>query len=79
VKAYSNWSDTNPPFRGWSWAIGKTPSGLKTVWHDGWQGGFRAYYLSIPEKEWFVVVLTNCPHPVEGYANRVLDFLQTGK
>lgn len=79
VKTYPNWSDKNPPFRGWSWAIGKTQSGLKTVWHDGWQGGFRAYYLSVPEKEWLIVVLTNCPHPVEEYTNRVLDFLQTGK
>lgn len=79
VKTYTNWSGKTPPFRGWSWAIGKTSSGYKTVWHDGWQGGFRAYYISVPEKEWLVVVLTNCPHPVEGYANRVLDFLQTGK
>ncbi len=79
VKTYSNWSSKTPPFRGWSWAVSKTQSGLKTVWHDGWQGGFRAYYLSVPEKEWLIVVLTNCPHPVEAYSNRVLDFLQTGK
>jgi CubicO group peptidase (beta-lactamase class C family) len=79
VKTYSNWSGETPPFRGWSWAIGKTPTGLKTIWHDGWQGGFRAYYLSVPEKKWLVVILTNCPHPVEQYSKRVLDFLQTGK
>jgi CubicO group peptidase (beta-lactamase class C family) len=79
VKQYSNWMSGTPPFRGWSWAIGKTDGGLKTVWHDGWQGGFRAYYLSIPEKEWLVVVLTNCPHPVEEYAKRMVQFLETGK
>jgi CubicO group peptidase (beta-lactamase class C family) len=79
IKGYSNWSGKTPPFRGWSWAIGKTDTGLKTIWHDGWQGGFRAYYLAVPEKEWLIVVLTNCPHPVEEYSKRVLDFLQTGK
>jgi CubicO group peptidase (beta-lactamase class C family) len=79
IKTYANWSGQGDPFRGWSWAIGKTNDGSKTVWHDGWQGGFRAYYLSVPEKSWLVVVLTNCPHPVDEYSKRILEFLQTGK
>jgi CubicO group peptidase (beta-lactamase class C family) len=79
IKQYPNWVGNHPPFRGWAWAIGKTTDGDKAVWHDGWQGGFRAYYISVPEKKWLVVVLTNCPHPVEEYANRTLQFLQTGK
>ena len=79
VKQYTNWASNGKPFRGWSWAIGQTSDGYKTVWHDGWQGGFRAYYLSVPEREWLMVVLTNCPHPVETYAKRMLEFLQTGQ
>jgi CubicO group peptidase (beta-lactamase class C family) len=79
VKQFLNWAGSAQPFRGWSWAIGKTDGGLKTVWHDGWQGGFSAYYLSIPERQWLVVVLTNCPHPVEEYAKRMVQFLETSK
>jgi CubicO group peptidase (beta-lactamase class C family) len=79
VKSFPNWKSEDPATRGWAWSIGKTRQGYKTVGHDGFQGGFRAFFISIPEKKWFVVILTGAPHPLDEYKERVLDFLQTGK
>ncbi len=48
-------------FIGWSWFIGKTDAGLKTVGHTGTQGGFYADYVTIPEKKIFYIMLANFP------------------
>lgn len=48
-------------FIGWSWFIGKTDSGLKTVGHTGTQGGFYADYVTIPEKKIVYIMLANFP------------------
>lgn len=48
-------------FIGWSWFIGKTDLGLKTVGHTGTQGGFYADYVTIPEKGIVYIMLANFP------------------
>lgn len=48
-------------FIGWSWFIGKTDDGLKTVGHTGTQGGFYADYVTIPEKKIVYIMLANFP------------------
>ncbi len=63
-----NWSDTLPPFIGYSWFIGedrvlgqKNDFGVRFVYHTGDQGGFRAFYFAIPEKDILYVGLFNRP------------------
>ena len=56
VKPFPNWADSIPARIGWSWFIGKTTDGLKTVGHTGSQGGFRANFVMVPEKAWFIVI-----------------------
>jgi CubicO group peptidase (beta-lactamase class C family) len=46
---------------GWSWFIGKTDDGLKTVGHTGTQGGFYCDYVTIPEKKIVYILLANFP------------------
>jgi CubicO group peptidase (beta-lactamase class C family) len=46
---------------GWSWFVGKTQSGLKTVGHTGTQGGFYADYVTIPEKKIVYILVANFP------------------
>lgn len=61
VKTFPQWNSSKPPFIGWSWFIGKTDGGLKSVGHTGTQGGFYADYVTIPEKKIFYVMLANFP------------------
>ena len=63
-----SWNSNNPPFVGYSWFLGEetlTGSrgklGVDLVSHTGSQGGFRAFYISIPEKEILYVALFNRP------------------
>lgn len=79
IKEFINWSDKTPPFVGWSWFIDKTPDGLKVISHTGHQGGFAAYYISIPEKKIFVVVLYNAPYDVYLFRERVISLLMKEK
>ena len=78
IKTFSNWSEKQPPYIGWSWFIGKTRQGYKTVGHTGSQGGFRANYLNVPEKQWLIIILSSTPRNLEAQTNRILDYLQTG-
>jgi CubicO group peptidase (beta-lactamase class C family) len=62
------WADTTPPFIGYSWFIGEEQVlgeennyGVRFVYHTGDQGGFRAFYFSIPEKDLLYVGLFNRP------------------
>ena len=48
-------------FIGWSWFIGKTDNGLKTVGHTGTQGGFYADYVTIPDRKIVYIMLSNFP------------------
>lgn len=62
------WADTAPPFIGYSWFIGKDQVlgeennfDVSFVYHTGDQGGFRAFYFSIPEKDLLFMGLFNRP------------------
>lgn len=46
---------------GWSWFIGKTDDGSKTVGHTGTQGGFYCDFVTIPEKKIVYIMLANFP------------------
>lgn len=63
-----NWSDTVQPLIGYSWFIGeeqvldvKNDFGVRLVYHTGDQGGFRAFYFAVPEKNILYVGLFNRP------------------
>ncbi len=65
-----NWSGPDAPFVGYSWWIGekallgeKVGLGVHTVQHSGSQGGFRAFFVSIPEKDIKLIGLFNRPVP----------------
>ena len=62
------WADTVPPFIGCSWFIGENQVlgkanefGVRLVYHTGDQGGFRAFFFSVPEKDLVYVGLFNSP------------------
>lgn len=62
------WAGSEPPFIGYSWFIGedqllgeKNDFGVRFVYHTGDQGGFRAFYFSVPEKDILYVGLFNRP------------------
>jgi len=76
VKIFPGWTGDQPPAIGWSWFIGKTPDGLKTIGHTGSQGGFQANYVSIPEKKILFVILGNAPHDLDRVTQQVLDWLR---
>lgn len=63
-----NWHDTVPPSIGFSWFIGeeqfmgeKNDYGVQFIYHTGDQGGFRAFYVEIPEKDILYAGLFNRP------------------
>jgi CubicO group peptidase (beta-lactamase class C family) len=71
-----NWADSIPPRIGWSWFIGKTQDGLKTVGHTGSQGGFLCNYVTIPDKKIQFVILCNTPRDVTGFTKKIMDVLR---
>ncbi len=63
-----NWISVTPPFIGYSWFIGeeqvldtRNDFGVRFIYHTGDQGGFRAFYFAIPEKDILYVGLFNQP------------------
>ncbi|MFZ6012269.1 MAG: serine hydrolase domain-containing protein [Bacteroidota bacterium] len=74
-----NANGTIQPFIGWSWFIGETPNGLKTVGHTGSQGGFLCNYVSIPEKKILVVILCNTPRDINAQTEFVLSAIEQGR
>lgn len=75
IKTFPGWLDSTPPFIGWSWFIDQTPDGLKVISHTGHQGGFAAYYITVPEKKILVVVLFNAPYDVYAFREQVTAML----
>jgi CubicO group peptidase (beta-lactamase class C family) len=62
------WAGSESPFIGYSWFIGEEQMlgeqnnfGVRMVYHTGDQGGFRAFYFSIPEKDLIYIGLFNRP------------------
>jgi CubicO group peptidase (beta-lactamase class C family) len=75
VKVFSNWSSATPPFIGWSWFI-ENLYGVETVGHTGTQGGFYCNYVTVPEKEVFVVILSNFPFEREDMTAEMMGLLK---
>jgi len=64
----ANWKGSDDPFIGYSWFIGekqflgeKNEYGVRFIYHTGDQGGFRAFYIEIPEQDILYVGLFNRP------------------
>lgn len=64
----NNWADTVKPYIGYSWFIGEKALlgtegvyNTRFVYHTGSQGGFQAFYISIPEKNILYIALFNSP------------------
>ena len=75
VKKFPGWLGDNPPFIGWSWFIDHTPEGYKVICHTGHQGGFAAYYISVPSQGILAVVLYNAPYDVYAFREYLFALL----
>lgn len=75
VRRFPKWQGKEDPFIGWSWFIEQTPTGQKVICHTGHQGGFAAYYISIPAKHIFLAVLYNAPYDVWEFRDKAIDLL----
>jgi CubicO group peptidase (beta-lactamase class C family) len=60
AKRFSNWNASHDPFIGWSWFVTKENS-FDLIGHPGSQGGFLTNYVSIPDQQFFFVILCNTP------------------
>lgn len=62
-----NWNGSSEPTIGYSWFLadgskfGLDTEDLKIVYHTGSQGGFRSFFISIPEKDIVYIALFNRP------------------
>lgn len=68
IYKFDNWKSDTPPDVGLSWFITNSdfPDNIfnvDIVSHTGWQGGFRAFYISIPEKDILYTAVFNTPIP----------------
>ena len=76
IKNFENWSAETDPFIGWSWFIGLSPNGFRTVGHTGSQGGFLCNYVTVPEKNIHFVILCNAPLEVDKMTEKIMDLLK---
>ncbi|MFD2564771.1 serine hydrolase domain-containing protein [Aquimarina rubra] len=76
----NNWKDTITPNVGYSWFLGtdrissanlEKEYATKIVSHTGSQGGFRAFFISFPEKGITYIMLAN--RPVDSFSNIIKD------
>jgi CubicO group peptidase (beta-lactamase class C family) len=71
---FENWKDTVPPFIGLCWFISKAGD-ENMIGHTGSQGGFRADYVWLPEKNVFYIILCNTPKPMTELRTKVLNIV----
>lgn len=64
VKTFTNWKSEKAPANGFSWFNTKTVNGLHRIGHTGSQGGFRADFEMVPEKNLLICLLFNTPYPL---------------
>jgi CubicO group peptidase (beta-lactamase class C family) len=76
TKTFTAWKSPDAPFIGWSWFVGKTGGGLKTVFHTGTQGGFYCDYVTVPEKKVLYLLLANYPIDRDKVEIEVLRILE---
>jgi CubicO group peptidase (beta-lactamase class C family) len=69
-----NWNAEEAPGIGYSWFV-REVDGLKHIGHTGSQGGFRADYVSVPDKELLYVCLCNTPKNTLEFRSKVLNIL----
>lgn len=79
IKTFPEWKDADPPFIGWSWFVSQTLDGEKVIAHTGTQGGFAAYYISIPSKKTLVVVLYNSPQNLSDFREKTIALLSAAR
>lgn len=66
IYAPESWESYTPPNLGFSWFLSSiedknTASNLTQIYHTGSQGGFRSFYIKIPEKDILYIGLFNRP------------------
>jgi len=71
VKTFANWADPKPPEVGWSWFITQRDQ-ARTIGHTGSQGGFRCSYLTLPEHDVLLIVLSNAPRDVLAFSDEII-------
>ena len=78
----TDWNAAYEPFIGYSWFVYENKAygsdiefGVKFVSHTGSQGGFRAFHISIPEKDILYVALFN--RPTEHYRPAITTIIET--
>lgn len=76
IKTFPQWNSSEPAFIGWSWFVGKSPGGMKTVGHTGTQGGFYCDFVTVPEKRMVYILTANFPIDRDGLAVEVLKTLK---
>ncbi len=64
IKPFAAWNSDKAPALGYSWFHTKTVNGLLRIGHTGSQGGFRADFEMVPEKNLLICMLFNTPYPV---------------
>lgn len=76
-----NWRGKNAPFIGYGWFLGKNQFlgsqnnfGVDIVYHTGSQGGFRAFYISIPEKDILFIGLFN--RPLHNFGKLIIETMR---
>ena len=78
----NNWNASYDPFLGYGWFIYENKAygseiefGVKFVSHTGSQGGFRAFHISIPEKDLLYIALFN--RPTKHYRPAITKIVET--
>ena len=74
----SNWKGKIASFIGYCWFIQKEGS-LQLIGHNGDQGGFRAAYWVVPEKNIFIAIISNGSHELSIVKQKILDLLRIHK
>ncbi len=64
------WKGTTPPFIGLSWFITRF-EGVPMIGHTGSQGGFISDYVSVPDQDFFYVLLCNTPRDITALRAKV--------
>lgn len=70
-----NWKSDQAPFIGYSWFL-TSSAGYKMQGHTGDQGGFRADYVYLPEKKFFIAILSNGSHDLLPIRNQIIKYLK---
>ena len=72
VKTFANWTKPTPPGLGWSWFIAETAEHLRKIGHSGSQAGFLCDYITLPDHDIFLVVLSNTPRDIDAFTDEIL-------